>query len=334
MKGPGTMTMKNIATALPAIAFAGMLLAQAPDAAPPKPDSPEVKALIEKAKKAGGPMWAGEEHFFCEAPRPNRPDDPVIPPTKIFDNVYVIGNSGTAVYVVQTSAGLLMIDALSADQVETQLLPGFQKLGLDPANVKIILVGHGHADHFGGSRYMQDHFGSKVYISAADWNLMENPPAGRAGAKKGPPLALPKHDAEVKEGEPVALGDLKVMPFAIPGHTPGSMAYIFPVKDNGKTHIAGVYGGTVLTPGIVSDEGLATYLKSVQHYKEESRKAGVDVIMQNHPLMYALPEMLDQLAGRKKGDPNPFVVGKANYQKFVDVMEACSEVNLTRRQQK
>ncbi len=121
------MTMKNIATALPVVALSGLLLAQAPDAAPPKPDSPEVKALIEKAKKAGGPMWAGEEHFFCEAPRPNRPDDPVIPPTKIFDNVYIIGNSGTAVYVVQTSAGLLMIDSLGADQVETQLLPGFQK---------------------------------------------------------------------------------------------------------------------------------------------------------------------------------------------------------------
>ena len=326
------MRMKNIASALLAFTLTGLLPAQAPDAAPPKPDSPEVKALIEKAKKAGGSMWAAEEHFFCEAPRPNRPDDPVIPPSKIFDNVWVIGNSGTAVYVIQTSAGLLMIDALGADQVETQLLPGFQKLGLDPANVKIILVGHGHADHFGGSRYMQDHFGSKVYISAADWNLMENPPAGRAGAqKKGPAVVLPKHDAEVKEGEPVVLGDLKVMPFAIPGHTPGSMAYIFPVKDNGRTHMAGIYGGTILTPGIVSDEGLASYLKSVRHYKEEAGKAGVDVIMQNHPLMYPLPDMLDRLAQRKKGEPNPFVVGKANYQKFVDVMEACTQVNIARR---
>jgi metallo-beta-lactamase class B len=327
--------MKNIATALLAFTLTGLLSAQAPDAIPPKPDSPEVKALIEKAKKAGGSMWSAEEHFFCEAPRPNRPDDPVIRPSKIFDNVYIIGNSGTAVYVIQTSAGLLMIDSLGADQVETQLLPGFQKLGLDPANVKIILVGHGHADHFGGSRYMQDHFGSKVYIAAADWNLMENPPPGRAGAKKGPAgvptVPLPKHDAEVKEGEPVVLGDLKVMPFAIPGHTPGSMAYVFPVKDNGRTHMAGVYAGTVLTPGIVSDEGLATYLKSVRHYKEEAGKAGVDVIMQNHPLMYPLPEMLDQLARRKKGEPNPFVVGKANYQKFVDVMEACTEVNIARR---
>lgn len=323
--------MRRIILTFFPIVLAGSLAAQAPEAPPPKPDSAEVKALIEKAKKAGGQMWAGEEHFFCEAPRPNRPDDPLIPPSKIFDNVYIIGNSGTAVYVIQTSAGLLMIDSLAANQVETQLLPGFQKLGLNPADVKIILVGHGHADHFGGSPYMQEHFGSKVYISAADWNLMENPPAARGGAKKGPAQSLPKHDAEVKEGEPVVLGDLKVTPIAIPGHTPGSMAYIFPVKDNGKTHMAGIYAGTVLTPGIVSDEGLASYLNSVRHYKDEARKAGVDVIMQNHPLMYALPDMLDQLARRKKGDPNPFVVGKANYQKFVDVMEACTEVNIARR---
>jgi metallo-beta-lactamase class B len=220
--------MRNRCKNLLAITFAGLLRAQAPDAVPPKPDS-EVKALIEKAKETAGPLWAGEEHFFCEAPRPNRPDDPVIPPSKIFDNVYIIGNSGTAVYVIQTSAGLVMIDSLAADQVQTQLLPGFQKLGLDPANVKIILVGHGHGDHFGGSPYMQEHFGSKVYISAADWNLMENPPAGRAGAqKKGPAVVLPKHDAEVKEGEPVVLGDLKVMPYAIPGHTPDRWLTSFP----------------------------------------------------------------------------------------------------------
>jgi hypothetical protein len=70
---------------------AGLLGAQ-PPAAPAKPDSEAVKALIEKAKKAGGPMWAGEEHFFCEAPRANSPNDPPIEPTKLFDNVYVIGN--------------------------------------------------------------------------------------------------------------------------------------------------------------------------------------------------------------------------------------------------
>jgi metallo-beta-lactamase class B len=309
-----------------ALAITCFALAQAPEA---KPDSPEVKALIEKAKKTAGAMWAEEAHFFCEAPRANSPNDPVIPPTKIFDNVYVIGNAGTVVYVIQTSDGLLMIDSLGANQVETQLLPGFQKLGLDPSQVKIILMGHGHADHFGGSPYMQEHFGSKVYISAADWNLMENPPPG--AQKKGPPPVLPKHDQVVAEGQPVVLGDLKVIPVSIPGHTPGSMGYIFPVKDNGKTRMAAVYGGTILTPGIISDEGLQTYLKSVAHFKEETKKAKVEVEIQNHPLMDPIQTKIDKLQSRKKGEPNPFVVGQAGYQKFLDVMSICTEVNIARR---
>ncbi len=305
-----------------------LVQAQAPEA---KPDSADVKALIEKAKKTAGTMWAEEAHFFCEAPRANSPNDPPIAPTKIFDNVYAIGNAGTVAFVIQTSAGLLMIDALGANQVDTLLLPGFQKLGLDPAQVKSIIVGHGHADHFGGSPYMQEHYGSKVYISAADWNLMENPPPGRGGRQGGPPVGLPKHDQVVSEGQAIVLGDLKVMPVAIPGHTPGSMGYILPVKDNGKTHMAAIYGGTVLTPGIISDEGLQTYLKSVEHFKTETKKAKVDVEIQNHPLMDPIQVKLDKLQSRKKGESNPFVVGQANYQKFLDVMALCTEVNIARR---
>jgi metallo-beta-lactamase class B len=315
------------------LALPALLHAQAPGGAsePAKPDSPAVQTLIAKAKKAGGPMWAEEEHFFCEAPRANSPNDPPIEPTKIFDNVYVIGNQGTVVYVINTSDGLLMIDSLGANQVDTQLLPGFQKLGLDPAKVKIIVMGHGHGDHFGGSPYMQEHYGSKVYISAADWDLMEHPPAGRGGEKKGPPPVLPKHDQVVTEGQAIVLGDFKMMPIAIPGHTPGSMGYTFSVKDNGKTRVAAMYGGTILTPGIISDEGLQTYLKSVAHFKEETKKAKVEVELQNHPLMDPIQTKLDKLKARKPGDPNPFVVGPANYQRFVDVLSACTEVNIARR---
>ncbi|HJT89060.1 MAG TPA: hypothetical protein VJ732_14420, partial [Bryobacteraceae bacterium] len=125
------MSKHNRYTLLCGLLAGSLLRAQGPaGAVPAKPDSAQVQELIQKARKAGGPMWAGEAHFFCEAPRANRPDDPPIEPSKIFDNVYVIGNQGTVVYVISTSAGLLMIDSLSANQVETQLLPGFQKLGL------------------------------------------------------------------------------------------------------------------------------------------------------------------------------------------------------------
>jgi metallo-beta-lactamase class B len=316
-----------------AIAFvmilAGLLCSQAPPAAPAKPDSDAVKALIEKAKKTGGSRWAEEAHFFCEAPRANSPSDPPIEPTRIFDDVYVIGNQGTVAVVIKTSAGLLMIDALSPDQTETQLLRGFQKLGLDPSMVKIIVVGHGHADHFGGSAYFQEHFGTKVYISEADWKLMEQPPA--RGGRGGPAVPLPKHDQLLVEGQPVMLGAFKLTPFAVPGHTPGSMGFIFPVRDNGKTRMAAMYAGTILTPGFVSDEGLAQYAKSVPHFEAETKKAKVEVELQNHPLMDPIQPRLDMLKTRKPGEPNPFVVGRGEYQKFLEVMGACTEVNIARR---
>ena len=303
---------------------------QAP-AAPPKPDSPEVQAMLEKAKKTAGTQWADEERFFCEAPRANAATDPPIKPTKIFDNVSIVGNQGTAVYIVQTSAGLLMIDSLPAANLNNQLLPGFMALGLNPADVKVIVLGHGHADHFGNAAYFQEKFGTKVYLSAPDWNLIENPPPGRNGQPAAPPQGAPKRDQIAVEGQPIVLGDFRLTPVSIPGHTPGSTGYIFPVKDNGRTRTAAIYGGTILTPGPISDEGLATYVKSVDHFRNETKKAGVEVVVQNHPLMLPLQGWLDKFETRKKGDPNPFVVGKAGYQKFIDVLYACSEVNVARR---
>jgi glyoxylase-like metal-dependent hydrolase (beta-lactamase superfamily II) len=318
---------------------AGVVLA-AQQPSPPKPDSPEISSMIERLRRDAGPRWAYAVHFWCEEPRANRPDDPPVPPTRIFDDVFAIGNSGTTVYVIRTPQGLLMIDALGAGdaagttaQLESQLLPGFQKLGLDPAQVKIVLVTHGHADHFGGASYFQERYGSKVYVSVADWNLMENPPArGRGGrGPAGPPTPLPKHDAELHDGDAVALGDLRVSAIAVPGHTPGAMGFIFPVKDNGKRHVAALFGGAWLTPQILSDEALQTFQTSVQRFKEMTRKANVDVLLQNHMLMDPIQPKLDAVAARNKGAANPFVVGTAEYQKFLDVMEGCTRVNIARR---
>ena len=335
------MSLVRLAAPLLLSSVAAAIAAQQPPPAAAKPDTADVKTMIDGLRATVGPRWGDAVHFWCEAPRANRSDDPPIPPTRIFDNVFAIGNSGTTVYVVRTSAGLLMIDALGGNdaqsttaQVESQLLPGFEKLGLDPAQVKVILVTHGHADHFGGSSYFQERYGAKVYISAADWNLMENPPArGRGGrGAAGSPTPLPRHDGEIRDGETITLGDVRVRAIAVPGHTPGSMGFIFPVKDRGKAHVAALFGGAWLTPQILSDEALRTFQMSVQHFKEAARRAKVDVLLQNHMLMDPIQDKLAKMTARKPTDPNPFVVGAAQYQKFLDVMDGCTRVNIARRQ--
>src|SRR5262245_56449760 len=306
------------------------LAAQNQPPAPAKPDSPAIIEQLNQLKKSVGPRWVDAVHFWCEAPRANRADDPVIQPTKIFDNVYAIGNTGTVVYVIQTSAGLMMIDALGANQVESDLLPGFTKLGLDPSQVKTILVAHGHADHFGGSAYFQQKFGAKVYVSATDWTLMETPPRG-GGPGAPPPAAPPKRDGELRDGESVTLGNVSVRAVAVPGHTPGSMGFIIPVIDRGERHVAALFGGSWLTPGLLNDEAMKTYIASVAHFRQAAMDAGTDAWLQNHPLMVPFQDWLTRLASRGRNDANPFVVGRAEYQKFLDVIDGCSRIALARR---
>ena len=305
------------------------------EAAPTKADSSQVKAAIVNAEASAGMLWAIEAQFFCGAPKGNKPDDPVLDPAKLFDNLYFLGRTGTAVFAITTSAGIILIDSGYENDVEPILVNGMQELGLDPAQVKIIVITHGHPDHFGGAFYLQEHYGARVYLSQRDWDLIEHPSAARGGnTQKGRLPKLPVHDMVLTEGSPVVLGDEKIIPVAIPGHTPGSMGLIFPVKDDGNIHMAAIFGGTMLgSVRVDSIEELQDYAKSISHFKEETKEAQVDVELQNHPLYDNFPDKLKKLKERKRGDPNPFVVGRANYQRFVEVMADCLEAQIGRRKE-
>ena len=289
-----------------------------------KPDTPEIAKHLEAAKKIAGTEWAKEATFFCQMPYPNKPDDPEFAPTKVFDNLYAIGRVGTVVYVITTSDGIILIDSGYANQIDSVLLPGMKKLGLDPAQVKYLILGHGHVDHFGGAPYFQDHYGTHVASSGADWDLME---MTARNAKPGAPPP-PKRDVVMMDGQPITLGGEKVTPFLIPGHTPGSTAFVFSVKDGGKTYTAGLYGGTVLIPRIAWN--LREYASSLKHWAEVSKKMKVDVEIQNHPMYDNFTDKLAKLQERKPGQPNPFVVGQASYQKFVGVISECTEAQIIR----
>jgi metallo-beta-lactamase class B len=292
-----------------------------------KPDSPAVVLHLEKARSLAGTQWTSAYQFFCVNPHANSNDDAALEPSKIFDNVYVIGNTGTVAYAITTSEGIILLDSLAANQVDTVLLPGMRKLGLDPDQVKVVVVAHGHADHFGGSVYFQRH-GAHVAMSAADWDFIAPKPDAPA---RGP--APPSRDIVLVEGQSVGLGDVRIMAVLTPGHTPGSMAFIFPVKDKGKTYTAGMFGGTMLTATRPTAEEINQYLTSVMHFRNEALKAGVEIELQNHPLMDDLNGRLAQLRARGANGTNLFIVGRENYPLFLDVLSECMQAQVGRRTQ-
>jgi metallo-beta-lactamase class B len=324
---------------LTAVALTGgdvAIRAQAPGRgaqAPPKPDNPQSLSHIDAAKKlAGDDLWLLSPYNFYCVPgnaRGNSPSAPELEPVRLFDNVYAVGNSEATVYAIATSAGIILIDSGYADRVETVVIAGLKKLGLDPANVKYILLGHGHADHFGGAQYFQEHFGTKVATTAADWDLIDppNPPAGQANSSQ----SRPKRDMVIAEGQPVKLGDVTVTPIAIPGHTPGSLAFIFPVKDGRQTRTAGLFGGTILTVDRITTPGLKQYVQSIDHYLDAAKRLKVDVELQNHPLFDMTPERLARLRTRKAGEAHPFMSGTARYVTFWSVVSECIQAEIARR---
>ncbi len=318
-------------------AMAAVAFAQQRAAIPQKPDNPQSLVHVEAAKKLAGndPFLMKPYNFYCPigAARANSQTAPDLEPIKIFDNVYAIGNSETTTYVLPTSEGVVLIDSGFENKVESTLVPHLQKLGFDPAKVKYILLGHGHADHFGGSKYFQDHYGTRVGTTAADWDLIypANPPANQNQGKNAPP-ARPKKDLVLAEGQPFKLGELTITPIAIPGHTPGSLAFIFPVKDKGKTRIAGLFGGTILTTNIIPTEGLKQYVQSIAHYLDAAKKMKVEVELQNHPIFDGTPERLEKLKTLKAGEPNPFTVGNDRYLKMWNIISQCIQAEIGRRE--
>jgi metallo-beta-lactamase class B len=301
-------------------------------------DSPQVKEHLDAAKKIAGSEWAAAQQYFCSTEEQVAPTLPsatakdyegqYVEPTRIFDNLYYIGTKGVATFAITTTDGIIMIDAGYPDRVEPTLIAGMKKVGLDPAKIKYVIVTHGHVDHFGGSFYLQEHYGAHVALSAIDWDQI----APKPGKKQPEGEAPPRRDVVAVDGQPITLGDVQVTPVLIPGHTPGSMGMIFPVKEGGQTHMVGLFGSLILSASKrVPVPTFQEYLRSIDHFADVSRRMRVDVELENHPLMDNTLEKLARLRARKPGEPNPFVVGQASYGRFLDVMSECMKMHIARR---
>ena len=143
--------------------------------------------------------------------------------------------------------------------------------------------------------------------------------------------AQPTRDADARDREPIVLGDTAITPVAVPGHTPGSLGLIFSVHDGESTHVAALFGGTILLSGRISDEGLEQYIESLERFGSIATQMGVDVEIQNHPLFDGMPGKLSRLAERRTGDPHPFVLANGSYERFTGVITNCMRAELARR---
>ena len=232
-------------------------------------------------------------------------------PFKLFDNVHYVGFQTVSVYLVETSAGLVLIDSGYAQTVDL-LIENIRKAGFDPANVEYIFVTHSHVDHASGAARMKQLTGARVGLSAEDWGAVEQQQSGAQARNFPVPI---QRDLVLKDNDATVVGDTTFRFYFTPGHTVGSMSVEYPVRHLGRSYRALTPGGLGLH---YAPEWGPTFKKSI----ERLRALGpFDVALGNHPFLAPVDLQIveQQLATRKQG-PHPAVIGPAAVTAFFDAI--------------
>ena len=256
------------------------------------------------AVAAQGLEWSGRGPWSAD-----RGDWHVEIPFQIFDNVYYVGTDHVSSYLITTPGGLVLIDATSAETVDS-LLDNVRQLGFDPAEIRYVFITHPHNDHYGGALRVQEVSGATIGMSEADWEFLEQ--RERNGDRwyyQWTTNSAPPRDRAIEDGEVIMVGDSAFKFYVTPGHTPGSLSMEYIVSDGDRHYRALTPGGLGYSYGPEWNE---TYIASFERLREIGHW---DVVLSNHPFM--VPGNLfrrmseNDGTGRSEQATHPAVQGQA-----------------------
>src|SRR3982750_4688996 len=83
-------------------------------------------------------------------------------PAKVFDNLYFVGGKVHSAWALKTKEGIILIDTIYPYNSEELIIGGMKKVGLDPKNIKYLIVSHAHQDHIGGAEMIPHRYHPRV----------------------------------------------------------------------------------------------------------------------------------------------------------------------------
>lgn len=170
----------------------------------------------------------------------------------------------------------------------------------------------------GGAAYLQDRF--DAHIVTADWDLLDRT---TSGPRK------PKRDIIATDGQKLTLGDTTLTLHLTPGHTPGTVSTLIPVKDRGRPQVVALWGGTAFNFA-QTPENFKMYVASAERFSKIAEAARADVILSNHVAFDGSDTKLPALATRQPNGPHPYVVGTDSVKRYLRVAGECAKAGLGR----
>jgi metallo-beta-lactamase class B len=249
----------------------------------------------------------------------SKADNQPFPAYRVIGDIYYVGASDIAVYLVTTPAGHILINS-GYEDTPPIIRDGILKLGFKLQDVKILLNSQAHFDHVAGQAAMQRLTGAKIYSSEKEAAVLES--GGKADPRWGREYTYPavKVDHVVRDLEEVTLGGVTLVAHFTPGHSMGCTTWTMRVPDGGKVYDVVIVGGTTVNPGVqfvrkplypgIADDYARTF--RILHALK------CDVFLGAHGGYYGMEEKYKKM--KAGAAVNPFI-DPAGYRAFIDRSE-------------
>ena len=208
------------------------------------------------------------------------------PPAHIHGHTWYVGTCGITVVLIETKAGLVLIDGGPANAAPL-VLASIRALGFDPRQVKWILSTHEHFDHSGAIAALQAATGARLAVGpfAAQALRTGKPSADDPQlADLTTPVAPARMDRVLRNGGALVLGGTHFTAHATPAHSPGSTSWTWRSCEEGKCL-------TVADADSVTPRAADSYRFSLHPERVTAARRGLaaiaampcDVILTPHP---------------------------------------------------
>lgn len=142
-----------------------------------------------------------------------------IPPFRQAPHIWSVGgNDDVCSYIIDTSEGLILIDA-GTQELLYLLIDSIYQSGFDPHDIRMIFLTHWHGDHSNGANALQKLSGAPIYLSSDD--IVQR----KLHALDTDPFPIIPIVAEEYPSMHLEFKHITIEIVQTPGHTPGTVSF-------------------------------------------------------------------------------------------------------------